>query len=79
MRQISACSGLIRFRNGLRHCVSLSSTMSYDTALAQLTKNTSENNIPREFVVKEAINVGYDNIGFLENIKEQTYVTIENN
>lgn len=41
--------------------------------------NTSDNNIPREFVVKEAINLVYDNIGFLENIEEQTYVTIENN
>ena len=74
VRQISGCSGLISILNGLGHCVSLSSTMAYDTALAQLTMNTSDN-IPREFVAKEAINLVYDNIDFQEDIKEQTHVT----
>ena len=75
VRQISGCSGLISILNGLGHCVSLSSTMAYDTALAQLTMNSSDDNIPREFVVKEAINLVYDNIDFQEDIKEQTHVT----
>ena len=72
VRQISGCSGLISILNGLGHCVSLSSTMGYDTALAQLTMNTSDN-IPREFVAKEATNLVYDNIDFQKDVKEQTY------
>ena len=36
--------------------------------------NTSDN-IPREFLPKEAINLVYDNIDFQEHIKEQTHVT----
>ena len=75
VRQISGCSGLISILNGLGHCVSLSSTTAYDTALAQLTMNSSDDNIPREFVAKEAINLVYDNIDFQEDIKEQTHVT----
>ena len=51
--------------------------MAYDTALAQLTMNSSDDNIPREFVAKEAINLVYDNIDFQEDIKEQTHVTNE--
>ena len=74
VRQISGCSGLISMLNGLGHCVSLSSTMAYDTSLAQLTINTSDN-IPRDFVANEPINLVYDNIDFQENIKEQTHVT----
>ena len=74
VRQISGCSRLISILNGLGHCVSLSSTMAYDTALAQLTINTSDD-IPREFVANEAINLVYDNIDFQEDIKEQTHVT----
>ena len=73
--QISGCSGLISILNGLGHCVSLSFTMAYDTPLAQLTMNTSDKYIPTEFVVKEAINLVYDNIDFQEGIKEQTHVT----
>ena len=75
VRQISGCSGLISILNGLGHCVSLSLTMVYDTALAQLTMNSSDDNIPREFVPKDAINLVYDNIDFQEDIKEQTHVT----
>ena len=74
VRQISGCSGLISILNGLGHCVSLSSTTAYDTALAELTMNSSDDNIPREFVAKEAINLVY-NIDFQEDIKEQTHVT----
>ena len=47
--------------------------MAYDTALAQLTMNTSDN-IPREFVPKKAINLVYGNIDFQDDIKEQTHV-----
>ena len=36
VRQLSGCSDVIRILNGLGHCVSLSSTLSYDTAIAQL-------------------------------------------
>ena len=70
----AACSGLIRILNGLGHCVSLSSTMAFDTALAQLVLNTSDI-IPREFAANEAINLVYDNIDFGEDIKKQTHVT----
>ena len=37
VQQISGCSGLITLLNGLGHCVLLPSTMSYESALAQLT------------------------------------------
>jgi hypothetical protein len=74
VRQVSGCSGLIRILNGLGHCVSLSSTMAFDTALAQLVVNTSDI-IPREFVANEAVNLVYDNIDFGEDIKKQTHVT----
>jgi hypothetical protein len=74
VRQLSGCSGLIRILNGLGHCVSLSSTMAFDTALAQLVVNTSDI-IPREFVANEAVNLVYDNIDFGEDIKKQTHVT----
>ena len=70
VRQLSGCSGLIRILNGLGHCVSLSSTMAFDTALAQLVLNTSDI-IPREFAANEAINLVYDNIDFGEDIKKQ--------
>ena len=73
--QISECSNLISILNDLEHCVSLSSTMAYDTALAQLTMNSSDDNTPREFIAKEAINLAYDNIDFQEDIKEKTHVT----
>ena len=36
--------------------------------------NWSDDNIPREFVAKEAINLVYDNIDFQEDITEQTHV-----
>jgi hypothetical protein len=74
VRQISGCSELVRILNGLGHCVSLSSTMAYDTAIAQLTIQTS-NILPREFVANEATNLVYDNIDFGEDIKKQTHVT----
>ena len=74
VRQVSGCSGLIRILNGLGHCVSLSSTMAFDTALAQLVVNTSDI-IPREFVANEAVNLVYDNIDFGEDIKKQMHVT----
>jgi hypothetical protein len=74
MRQLSGCSGLIRILNGLGHCVSLSSTMAFDTALAQLVINTSDI-IPREFAANEAVNLVYDNIHFGEDIKKQMHVT----
>lgn len=74
VRQLSGCSDVIRILNGLGHCVSLSSTMSYDTAIAQLVVNTSDI-IPREFVANEAINLVYDNIDFGEDVKKQTHVT----
>ncbi len=74
VRQLSGCSGLIRILNGLGHCVSLSSTMAFDTALAQLVVNTSDI-IPREFASNEPVNLVYDNIDFGEDIKKQTHVT----
>ena len=46
VRQMSGCSRLIKILSGFGHCVSLSSTMAYDTAIAQATINTS-NIIPR--------------------------------
>ena len=50
VRQISGCSELIDLLHGLGHCVSQSSTMAYDSALAQLTVNTS-NIVPKSFYV----------------------------
>ncbi|XP_028419097.1 uncharacterized protein LOC114544759 [Dendronephthya gigantea] len=74
VRQISGCSGLINILNGFGHCVSLSSTMAYDSAIAQTTINTS-NILPREFVATEYVNLVYDNIDFGEEIEKQTHVT----
>ena len=65
VRQISGCSGLINILHGLGHCVSRSSTMAYDSALAQLTMNTS-NIIPKEFVSGKHVNLVFDNIDFKE-------------
>jgi hypothetical protein len=74
VRQISGCSGLINILHGLGYCVSLSSTMAYDSALAQLTINTS-NIVPKEFIPGKHINLVYDNIDFQEESDEQTHVT----
>ena len=65
VRQISGCSNLITLLNGFGHCVSLSSTMPYDTALAQLSLNAS-NVIPKGFIAEHHVNVVYDNIDFGE-------------
>lgn len=74
VRQISGCSELIRILNGFGHCVSLSSTMAFDSAIAQLVLETSDI-IPREFVEGGAINLVYDNIDFGEEVTKQTHVT----
>ena len=71
---MSGCSGLIKILTGFGHCVSLSSTMAYDSAIAQATIHTS-NIIPREFVAKEYVNLVFDNIDFGEEISKQTHVT----
>ena len=73
VRQMSGCSSLINVLNGLGHSVSLSSTMAYDTAIAQVNIDTSTI-IPREFVPNEAVNL-FDNIDFGKEIKKQTNVT----
>ena len=59
VRQLSGCSNVIHILNGLGHCVSLSSTMSYDTAIAHIVVNSSDIT-PREFIANEAINLAYD-------------------
>ena len=74
VRQLSGCSSLINILNGLGHCVSLSSTMAFDTALAQLVVDTT-NIIPPEFSANETISQVFDNIDFGEDIKKQTHVT----
>ena len=74
VRQISGCSGLVNILSGFGHCVSLSSTMAYDSAIAQATINTL-NILPREFVATEYVNLVYDNIDFGEEIDKQTHVT----
>ena len=74
VRQITGCSSLISILNGLGHCISLSSTMPYDSALAQLAINTSTV-IPRNFVAEKYVNLVYDNIDFGEEIAKQTHVT----
>ena len=74
VRQISGCSGLINILHGLGHCVSLSSTMAYDSALAQLTINTS-NIVPKDFIPGKHINLVYDNIDFQKESDKQTHVT----
>ena len=48
--------------------------MAHDSALAQLTINTS-NVIPRNFVEEEYVHLVYDNIDFGEDIVKQTHVT----
>ena len=70
---MSGCSSIISVLNGLGHCVSLSSTMAYDTAIAQFNIETSTF-VPNEFVPNEAVNLIYD-INFGEEIKKQTHVT----
>ena len=62
VRQISGCSNLITLLNGFGHCVSLSSTMAYDTALAQLSLNAS-NVIPKRVYSRASLNVVYDSSG----------------
>lgn len=74
IRQISGCTSLIHILHGLGHCVSVSSTMAYDSALAQLTINTS-NIVPKDFVPGEHVNLVYDNIDFKEESVKQTHVT----
>ena len=74
VRQISGCSSLIVILNGLGHCVSLPSTMAYDSAIAQSSIDLS-NIIPRDFVPNECVNLIYDNIDFGEEITKQTHVT----
>lgn len=74
VRQLSEYSSLIRILNWLGHCVSLSSTMAFDTALAQLVVDTT-NIIPRDFSANETVNLVFDNIDFGEDIKKQTHVT----
>ena len=74
VRQISGCSNLITLLNGFGHCVSLSSTMAYDTALAQLSLNAS-NVILKDFIAEHHVNVVYDNIDFGEEAGKQTHVT----
>lgn len=74
VRQMSGCSGLVTLLNGFGHCVSLSSVMGYETAIAQLNIQTSSI-LPAGFVSKEPINLVYDNNDFGEEITKQTHVT----
>lgn len=74
VRQISGCSSLITMLNGMGHCVSLPSTMAYDSGLAQLAMNKSTS-VPKEFVSGKHINLVYDNIDFKEDANKQTHVT----
>ena len=75
IRQISGCSALIDILSGLGHWVSLSTTMSYDAAMAQVNINSSNLIHQKEFVAIEAVNIVYDNIDFEEEIHKQTHVT----
>ena len=74
VRQILGCSNLIKILNGLGHCASLPATMAYDSALAQLSMNTSSY-LPKDFMKNEYVNLVYDNIDFGEEIGKQTHVT----
>ena len=74
VRQIWGCSNLIKILNGLGHCMSLPATMAYDSALAQLSMNTSSY-LPKDFVKNEYVNLVYHNIDFGEEIAKQTHVT----
>ena len=74
VRQISGFSNLIKILNGLGHCVSLPATMAYDSALAQLSRNTSSY-LPKDFVKNQNVNFVHDNIDFGEEIAKQTHVT----
>ena len=73
IRQISGCTSLINLLHGLGHCVSVSSTMAYDSALAQLTMNAS-NIVPKDFIPCQFVNLVYDNIDFKEDSVQQTHV-----
>ena len=72
--EISGCASLITLLNGLGHCVSLPSTMAYDSAIAQSSIDSSSI-VPKGFVPKEYVNLVYDNIDFGEEITKQTHVT----
>ena len=52
VRQISGCSNIIDILNGFGHCVSHSSTLRHDTALAKIDINT-EKFVPKEILLKK--------------------------
>ena len=66
--------GLLKTNKHFKRSWTLSSTMAFDSALAQLTINTS-NIIPRNFVTEEYINLVFDNNDFGKEISKQTHVT----
>ena len=74
VRLMFGCSSIISVLNGLGHCLSLSSTMAYDTAIAQFNIETSTI-VCNKFVPNEAVNLIYDNIDFGKEIKKQTHLT----
>ena len=48
--------------------------MAYNSALAQITSNTS-NIVTKEFIPGKYVNLAYDNIDFKEESSQQTHVT----
>ena len=48
--------------------------MAYNSALAQITSNTS-NIVTKEFIPGKYVNLDYDNIDFKEESSQQTHVT----
>ena len=48
--------------------------MAYNSALAQITSNTS-NIVPKEFIPGKYVNLAYDNIDFKEESSQQTQQT----
>jgi hypothetical protein len=74
VRQISGCSKIIDILNGFGHCVSHSSMLRHETALAKMNIQ-KEVSIPREILPGHHTILVWDNDDFAEETKISTHIT----
>ena len=76
VRQISCCSNIMDILNGFGHCVSHSSTLRHDTALAKINIKT-EKSVPKEILSNRhtILVLVWDNDDFGEKAKVSTHIT----
>lgn len=74
VRQITGSERLIRILNGFGHCVSHSSVLRHDTALAEQSINSSKE-LPNNVLPGKFATVVVDNADFGEEAKYQTHIT----